>query len=80
MEIMKLIYRNSHFELITAEKLPEYGNRIVQIGHATRGRNASVSYLCEVQNEPVVKVNGFMTEEEIKKCMKMLGREDWSCL
>lgn len=52
METMKMIYRNSHFELVPAEKLPEYGNRIVQIGHATRGLNASVSYLCEVQAEP----------------------------
>ena len=72
METMKLIYRNSHFELVPAEKLPEYGNRIVQIGHATRGLHASVSYLCEVQDEPeeIVKLPGLMTAKGIEKARK----------
>lgn len=74
MEPMKRININSHFELIPAEKLKEYGGRIVQIGHAIKGLQASVSFLCEVQAEmeTIVSLPCYMKPGEVIKAQKQV--------
>lgn len=74
METMKLIYRNSHFELVPAEKLPEYGNRIVQISQATKITNGEPVFLCEVQEGPetIVSLSCNLTMDEIIKAQKQV--------
>jgi hypothetical protein len=46
--------KNSHFELIRGDRLPEYGNRIVQIDVNKQYQNNGYGvYICEVADEEV---------------------------
>lgn len=88
MEALKRIQRNTHWEVIKAEDLPNHGGQIVQI--APIGTNdCSPAFLCEVEDNEaggvlIVETMNSKTNRIIKRCkdkeaelMQQAGLDHW---